>query len=119
MSEAETRRYRFGPLERRGLIGSLRAPRVIPMAVSLASAVVLMRILPAGAGLFAAIGVVLAVGAFCFWPWSGRSAEEWLPIAAAHGRRRILGRTRLLSSAPAAGVRMHELGRPQPVVELP
>jgi hypothetical protein len=119
MSEAELRRYRFGPLERRGLIGSLRATQVIPVAVSLAGAVVLMRILPAGAGLFAAFGVVLAVGAFCFWPWGGRSPEEWLPIAAAHSRRRILGRTRLLSSAPLAGVRMHEPGRPEPVVELP
>ena len=47
MSETELRRYRFGPLERRGLIGSLRVTQVIPMAVSLASAVVLMRILPA------------------------------------------------------------------------
>ena len=36
MPESEIRRYRFGPLERRGLIGSLRATQVIPMAVSLA-----------------------------------------------------------------------------------
>ena len=36
MSETEIRRYRFGPLERRGLIGSLRATQVIPMAASLA-----------------------------------------------------------------------------------
>src|ERR1700736_178467 len=114
MSEAETRRYRFGPLERRGLIGSLRATQVIPIAVSLEGAVVLMRILPPGAGLFAAFGVVLAVAAFCFWPWAGRSPEEWLPIAVAHSRRRILGRTRLISSAPVAGVRVHEAGRPEP-----
>ncbi len=50
MSETEMRRYRFGPLERRGLIGSLRATQVIPMAVSLAAAVVLMRALPGGGG---------------------------------------------------------------------
>ena len=84
MSETEIRRYRFGPLERRGLIGSLRATQVIPMAASLAAAVVLMRTLPSGAGLFAALVLFLAVASFCFWPLNGRSAEEWLPIAAAH-----------------------------------
>ena len=119
MSETEIRRYRFGPLERRGLIGSLRATQVIPMAVSLAAAVVLMRTLPSGAGLFAALGLVLAVAAFCFWPLNGRSAEEWLPIAAAHAWRRLSGRHRRLSVAPAAGVRANDTGRPEPVVALP
>src|SRR5690242_2620989 len=119
MPENEIRRYRFGPLERRGLIGPLRATQVIPMAASLASAVVLMRTLPSGAGLFAALGLVLAVGAFCFWPVSGRSAEEWLPIVVAHARRRALGRHTHVSSAPTAGVRSGESGRPEPVVDLP
>ena len=94
MSETGIRRYRFGPLERRGLIGSLRATQVIPMAVSLAAAVVLMRTLPGGGGVVVALGLVLAVAAFCFWPLSGRSAEEWLPIAAAHVWRRANGRQR-------------------------
>src|ERR1700693_3289696 len=103
MSETGIRRYRFGPLERRGLIGSLRATQVIPMAASLAAAVVLMPTLPSGAGLFAALGLVLAVAAFCFWPLNGRSAEEWLPIAAAHVWRRLSGRHRRASGAPDAG----------------
>jgi hypothetical protein len=119
MPETEIRRYRFGPLERRGLIGSLRATQVLPMAASLAAAVALMRTLPSGAGLFAALGLVLAVGAFCFWPVNGRSAEEWLPIVAAHGCRRALGRNRRASAAPAAGVHIGESGRPEPVVDLP
>ncbi len=119
MPETEFRRYRFGPLERRGLIGSLRSTQVIPMAASLALAVVLMRTLPSGAGLFVACGLVLAVGAFCFWPLSGRSAEEWLPIAAAHTKRRMLGAHRRASAAPDFGVRVGESGRPEPVVDLP
>src|SRR5579884_2637203 len=119
MPESDIRRYRFGPLERRGLIGSLRATQVIPMAVSLAAAVVLLRTLPSGAGLFAALGLVLCVGAFCFWPVSGRTAEEWLPIVVAHTRRRTLGRHRRVSLAPAAGVRVGETGRPEPAVDLP
>src|SRR5581483_10569606 len=100
MPESDIRRYRFGPLERRGLIGSLRATQALPMAASLAAAVVLMRILPSGAGVFAALGLVLAVGAFCFWPVNGRSAEEWLPIVAAYGHKRALGRNRHRSKAP-------------------
>src|SRR6266536_3000834 len=64
MSEEQIRRYRFGPLERRGLIGSLRATQVIPMALSLAAAVVLMRTLPAGAGVFVALGLVLVAAPF-------------------------------------------------------
>src|SRR5919109_2604082 len=119
MPETETRRYRFGPLERRGLIGSLRATQVIPMAVSLAAAVVLMRTLPSGAGLLAAFGLVLAVAAICFWPMNGRTAEAWLPIVAAHTRRRASGRHRHTSMAPTAGVRVGESARPEPVVDLP
>src|SRR5436189_6059328 len=103
MPESEIRRYRFGPLERRGVIGSLRATQVIPMAVSLAAAVVLMRTLPSGAGLFAALGLVLGVGAFCFWPVSGRSAEEWLPTGVAHARRRTPVRRRRAAGAPSDG----------------
>lgn len=119
MPETETRRYRFGPLERRGLIGSLRATQVIPMAVSLAAAVVLMRTLPSGAGLLAAFGLVLAVAAICFWPVNGRTSEAWLPIVAAHTRRRASGRHRHTSMAPTAGVRVGESARPEPVVDLP
>src|ERR671923_2777741 len=119
MPESEIRRYRFGPLERRGLIGSLRATQVIPMALSLAVAVVLMRTLPGGAGVFAALGIVLAVAVICFWPLSGRSAEEWLPIAAAHVWRRANGRHRQLSEAPTAGAHLNESGRPEPAVALP
>ncbi|MEA2425006.1 MAG: hypothetical protein QOH13_1416 [Thermoleophilaceae bacterium] len=119
MSETEIRRYRFGPLEQRGLIGSLRATQVIPMAASLAAAVILMRTLPSGAGLCAALGLVLAIAAFSFWPLNGRSAEEWLPIAAAHAWRRLSGRHRRISVAPAAGVRANDTGRPEPAVALP
>jgi hypothetical protein len=119
MSETEIRRYRFGPLEQRGLIGSLRATQVIPMAASLAAAVILMRTLPSGAGLFAALGLVLAVAAFSFWPLNGRSAEEWLPIAAAHAWRRLSGTHRRISVIPTAGVRANDAGRPQPAVALP
>ena len=52
MAHEELRRYRFGPLERRGLIGSLRPAQVFVIAASLAGAVVLLRSLSGGAGVF-------------------------------------------------------------------
>ena len=53
-------RYRFGPLERRGLIGSLRAPQVVAIALGLTGAVVLMRTLSGGAGIVSALALALA-----------------------------------------------------------
>jgi hypothetical protein len=120
MSDRDIRRYySFGPLERRGLIGSLRPTQVFLIAASLLVAVILMRTLPAGAGVFAGLGVTLAAAALCFWPVAGRSAEEWLPIVGRYLKRRARGRQRHSSGAPQAGVRVSPLGRPEPVVSLP
>jgi hypothetical protein len=115
----EARRYRFGPLEKRGLIGSLRPVQVIAIAASLVVAVVLMRTLSPGVGVFCALAEVLLVLAFCFWPIAGRSVEEWLPVAARFGLRRARRRHRELSVSPLAGVSVNGSGRPEPVVSLP
>jgi hypothetical protein len=114
----DVRRHRFGPLERRGLVGSLRPPQVVVLAASLTLGVFLLRLLPGGAGALAAIGLVLISLGFCFWPVAGRSAEEWLPVAGRFVARGALGRNRLLSSTPQSGVTVRD-GRPRPVVSLP
>jgi hypothetical protein len=119
MPEREAQRYRFGPLERRGVIGSLRPGQVFVMASSLAGAVVLMRLLAGGPGLLAAFALAVAAAAFCFWPIAGRSVEEWLPVAGRYGTRRVTGRQSYRASAPLAGVKVDETGRPEPVVSLP
>jgi hypothetical protein len=115
----ELHRYRFGPLERRGLVGSLRPVQVFVLAASLTTGVFVMRLLTGGAGVLAAFGVVLAALAFCFWPIAGRSAEEWLPIVGRLVARRLRGRNRGVSTAPQSGVRQGADGRPRPVVSLP
>ena len=119
MSAGEYRRYRFGPLERRGLIGSLRPGQVIVVAASLAGGVILMRTLASGAGMVTAVVLVLAAVAFCFWPVAGRPVEAWLPIVARHTRRRALRRRLERSPAPQAGARPGADGRPEPVAALP
>jgi hypothetical protein len=119
VAQEEVRRYRFGPLERRGLIGSLRPGQVLAVAASLLAAVVLMRSVTGGAGLLAALVLVVAAAAFCFWPIAGRSAEEWLPVVGRYGSRRATGRHRYRSAAPLAGVSVSGADRPEPVVALP
>jgi hypothetical protein len=118
MANGEARRYRFGPLERRGLIGSLRPAQLFIIAGALIGAVLLMRFLPAGAGIFSALGLALTAAAICFWPIAGRSVEEWLPVAARQGVRRLRGTHRHRSGVPEAGVSTDESGRPVPVVSL-
>lgn len=115
----DVRRYRFGPLERRGLVGSLRPLQVVVLAASLTTGVVLMRLLPSGAGVLSAIGLVLLSLGFCFWPVAGRSAEAWLPIVGRFATRRARGRHGYLSAAPQAGVTVQPGGRPEPLVSLP
>jgi hypothetical protein len=119
VGQEEARRYRFGPLERRGLIGSLRPGQVFAIAGSLGAAVVLMRSITGGPGLLAALALTLSAAAFCFWPIAGRSAEEWLPVAGRYGKRRATGRHRYRSLAPVAGVSLNGAGRPEPIVSPP
>jgi hypothetical protein len=116
---SEQRRYRFGPLERRGLIGSLRPTQVLVIAASLAVGVILMRTLGGGAGVVSALVVVLLAVAFCSWPISGRSAEEWLPIVNGHVVRRARGRHVHRSRAPQAGTSTTPGVRAEPVAVLP
>src|SRR3954447_17837793 len=115
----EFRRYRFGPLERRGLVGSLRASQVTALATALVIAVFAMRAAPTGAGIVVALLLVGLVAAACFWPVAGRAAEEWAPIAARHAWRVARRRHRHRSAAPTSGVRRDPAGRPRSVVSLP
>jgi len=74
------------------------------LAASATVGVILMRSLAGGAGVVGAVLLVLAALAFCFWPVSGRSAEEWLPVAGRFATRRLGGRHRRLSDSPQTGV---------------
>ena len=119
MSAGEYQRYRFGPLERRGLIGSLQPAQVILIALSLTLGVVLMRTLASGVGVLAALALALFAIAFCFWPIGGRSCESWLPIVARHLAARALGSHVRRSPAPLAGARLAADARPEAIAALP
>jgi hypothetical protein len=75
-------RYRFGPLERRGLIAGWRGGQVVAVAASLVLAVGVLRARTDIAGAIVAVAVVAASVVFACWPIGGRTAEEWLPTVA-------------------------------------
>lgn len=80
---ADARRYRFGPLEHRGLVGALRAGQVAVLGVGLIAVIVLLQVSRSPAMVFAVLLVVLAVVGIAFAPIAGRTAEEWTPVIAA------------------------------------
>ena len=95
-------RYRFGPLERRGLIAGLRGGQIASLAVGLAAALLALRSGPGVWPVVVAVTTVLSGIGLAVWPIAGRTGEEWLPTVtrwagAAAGRRRSR------SPEPAAG----------------
>ncbi len=94
MSEASesVRRYRFGPLDRRGLLAGWRGGQAATVGAGLVVAVGALRALPIAAALAVAVVAVGASLALATWPVAGRTGDEWLPDVARHGTRVVLGR---------------------------
>lgn len=79
---AETGRYHFGPLERRGLIAGWRGGQIAAVASGLVVAVGVLRAHSDVLGFAGGFATVLAgLGVAC-WPVRGRTPEEWFPLAA-------------------------------------
>ena len=96
-------RYRFGPLERRGVLAGLRGPQIIVVSFTALAAVMMLRSLTPAVGAVAAV-LIAAVGAVAgFVPIAGRNIDEWLPIIVSWVARSLTGKRRFISGAPAAG----------------
>src|SRR6266571_20672 len=98
-------RYRFGPLERRGLVGSLRAGQVAIVGVAVLLVIVIVEAIRNGVGL--GIGaMILGVGMLgTFVPFGGRTLNEWVPVMASFFGRKLSGRDHYRSGAAEAGTR--------------
>jgi hypothetical protein len=113
-------RYMFGPLEQRGLVGSLRPTQTAILGAAL---VIILLVLvavgrrPAGMLLAFAVGAVALV--VTFWPVKGRTLEAWVPVALRFLGRRASGRGEYRSSAPSAGVVVKHDGTVLPATSLP
>jgi hypothetical protein len=96
-------RYRFPPLERRGVIAGWRAGQVGAVAVSLVLAVLSVRSRPSLGGVVVAVLLVGAGVAVAFWPVAGRTGEQWLPVVVRWGWAGATGRRIQVDPGPTAG----------------
>lgn len=88
---AEPRRYRFHPLERRGLLLGLQPAQLLTLGLGVLLAVGSLRAVPGGVGALLAVAVAGTSAGLALWAVAGRSVVGWAPLAAAwarSGRRR-------------------------------
>ena len=83
--------YRFGPVERRGIAGQLRAGQVAVVAGGAVIAIGALDRAPTPAGAFAGMAGFGAALALEFAPVARRTAEEWAPVALSFVLRRANG----------------------------
>lgn len=110
---ADAPRYRFGPLEKRGVLAGLRGPQVALAFGVVVIALFALRSLPAGMGLLTAVAVVLLGGTIAFVPVVGRTTDEWAPIIAGWLGRTASRRRRFVSAIAIAGGRRALDAQPQ------
>jgi hypothetical protein len=104
--------YRFGPLERRGLLGQLRAGQASVVAAGAVTAIAILDREPTAAGAFLGMAGFAISLALAFAPVGRRTPEEWTPIALSFARRWARRRLRFRSLAPTAGMVATERSRP-------
>ena len=75
------RRYRFGPLEDRGVVGPLRIGQVLVIGLAALLALGGLYGLRSWAGMVLALLLLGAGAAAILLPFEGRTIEEWAPVA--------------------------------------
>ena len=99
----EPARYRFGPLERRGLVAGWRGGQIASVAGALVVAIGVLHSRPSPARVAVALAAVAAGVALATWPVGGRTGEEWLPTVTRWEISAVAGVRRQRSDAPGAG----------------
>lgn len=114
-----SRRYRFGPLEQRSLIGGLRSGQVAVLAGAAVLGLLALYVIGGAAGVVFTLLMLLIGAAAIFLPVSGRTVDEWTPVIARwYWRRRKTG-GQYRSSSPGLGMRVGEGGEQEHVPSLP
>jgi hypothetical protein len=96
--------YRFGPLERRGILGQIRGGQAAAVAAGALAAIFVLDRAPTAAGAFVGTLLLAASMVVAFAPIGRRTADEWIPVALSFGLRRIRRRLSFRSRAPVAGM---------------
>jgi hypothetical protein len=102
---SEPTRYRFGPLERRGLVAGWRGGQIASVAGGLVVAILALQARTSAATVAAAVLAVVGGVALATWPVGGLTAEEWLPTVTRWGTTAAAGERRRRAAAPARGHR--------------
>ncbi len=97
--------YRFGPLERRGILGPIRAGQAAVLGLGALLAIGSLDASPSGGGAALALLLFGSCVALAVVPVGKRTLEEWAPVAGSFVLRRFLGRGREVSSSPTRGLR--------------
>ncbi len=100
---ADTPRYRFGPLERRGMLLGLRGTQLLVIGIALGFAVIALSLAPNARGIAAAAIAAAAAAFVAFVPLGGRTVEEWAPVVAAWAAKGLMGERRFVSRRPGSG----------------
>jgi Putative type VII ESX secretion system translocon, EccE len=101
--------YSFGPLERRGLLGPVRAGQAAVIAMGGVTGIAALDASPSALGVLLAGALLAAALAASCVPVGGRTAEEWLPLTLAFSWRRIR-RRRFASGGMTVGTRVGRRG---------
>jgi hypothetical protein len=98
------RRYRFGPLERRAMLGPLRGDQLAVLGSSALVGLAFVFATGNALGVLAALILVGLAAVSIFVPLERRTPAEWVPVALRFAFRRRRGGYR--STAPGAGFRL-------------
>jgi len=99
------RRYRFGPLEQRGLVGPLTFGQVAIVAVAAALGLIALYVVRDWVGLVVALLLVGAALGAVLLPFEGRTLEAWAPIGFRWGLRSAATKRGYRSRTPGGGFR--------------
>src|SRR3954471_5181927 len=114
-----SRRYRFGPLEQRSLVGGLRTGQVVVLAAGALVGLLSLYALGGIPGIALTLLVLLLAAAAIFIPLSGRTIDEWAPVILRWYSRHRKAEGGFRSASPGAGVRVGEDGEAEYVPSLP
>jgi Putative type VII ESX secretion system translocon, EccE len=111
--------YTFGPLERRGFLGPLRAGQAGLLAAGALSAILILDRAPSAAGVAVATVVFAGAVALALAPLGQRTCEEWAGVAWMYAIRQARRRLRFRSPLPTLGVSASASGVARRVTVVP
>jgi Putative type VII ESX secretion system translocon, EccE len=97
--------YRFGPLERRGILGAVRSGQALTLGLGALLAIATLDRYPTAGGALLGTTACAVAGALAFAPIGRRTLEEWAPIVWSFGLRRLRGAATFRSPSPTIGMR--------------